>query len=172
MNMNGILYINGCPIPVAVETVDHYYGEPKKITVREIMSHGDIMDMRNRFEYEMRAKYGDRGFRPNNIIFDELHHFSFPHEIDRTRKALGYLSDVVKSKPLLKESDIKDVIINGPATIIKWKDGTKTVVKCQDEDKEAYSPEAGIAIAVMKKVFGNKGNYNNIFNRLLKKAKR
>ena len=77
---------------------------------------------------------------------------------------------VAERKLLLKESDIKDVIFNGPATVILWKDGTRTVVKCQDEDKDLYSPEAGIAIAIMKKAFGNKSNFNNVFHRLIKKA--
>lgn len=71
---------------------------------------------------------------------------------------------------LLYEKDIKDVIINGPATIILWRDGSKTVIRCQDEDLEYMTPESGIAIAIMKKVFGNKGNYNNVLRRLVERA--
>lgn len=52
---------------------------------------------------------------------------------------------------------IKDVIFNGPATIVMWMDGTKTVVKCQDGD--AFDPEKGLAMAISKKAFGNKGKY-------------
>lgn len=59
---------------------------------------------------------------------------------------------------------IKDVIYNDPATIIFWKDGTKTVVKC---DGEEYDPEKGFAMAVCKKVFGNGGNYYNTFKKWL-----
>lgn len=59
---------------------------------------------------------------------------------------------------------IKDVIYNDPATIIFWKDGTKTVVKCNDEE---YDPEKGFAMAVCKKVFGNEGNYYNTFKKWL-----
>jgi hypothetical protein len=54
---------------------------------------------------------------------------------------------------------IKNVIHNEPATIVFWSDGTKTVVKCQDDD--VYDPEKGLAMAICKKVFGNKGNYCN-----------
>lgn len=68
------------------------------------------------------------------------------------------------------EKDIDRIIFNHPATIIVWKDGTKTVVKCQDEDLGYFTPEAGIAIAIMKKIFGNKGNFNNILRRLVKGA--
>lgn len=56
---------------------------------------------------------------------------------------------------------IKDVIFNNPATIVLWDDGTKTVVKTQND--EVYDPEKGIAMAVSKKIFGNRGNYYNNF---------
>ena len=45
------------------------------------------------------------------------------------------------------------VIYNGPATIVLWDDGTKTVVKCKEGDP--YSPEAGFALAVLKRLTGN-----------------
>ena len=57
---------------------------------------------------------------------------------------------------------IKNVIFNDPATIVIWGDDTKTVVKCANED---YDPEKGMAIT--KKVFGNKGNYYNVFKKWL-----
>ena len=50
-------------------------------------------------------------------------------------------------------NDIKKVIFNGPATIILWDDGTKTVVKCKDGDP--YSKEAGFALCLLKKLSGN-----------------
>ena len=59
------------------------------------------------------------------------------------------------------------VKFSGPATIIFWKDGTKTVVKCQEED-EYFDEEKGIAMCYLKKLFGNKGNYNNIFRKAMK----
>lgn len=54
---------------------------------------------------------------------------------------------------------IKKVIFNDPATIVFWTDGTKTVVKCQDGDE--FDPEKGLAMAIVKKVFGNQSNYFN-----------
>lgn len=59
---------------------------------------------------------------------------------------------------------IKNVIFNDPATIIIWGDDTKTVVKCANED---YDPEKGLAMAIAKKVFGNEGNYYNVFKKWL-----
>lgn len=58
-------------------------------------------------------------------------------------------------------SNIKDVIFNYPATIILWKDGTKTIVKARKG--ETYDPEKGFAMAVCKKMFGNEGNYYKVF---------
>lgn len=53
--------------------------------------------------------------------------------------------------------DIDDVIFSGPATVVKWKDSTKTVVKCNKG--ENFDPEKGLVIAITKKALGNKGNY-------------
>ena len=64
-------------------------------------------------------------------------------------------------------SEIKDIIINDPATIILWKDGTKTVVKCQNED--TFDPETGIAMAILKKLYGNSGFYKDIFEPAIEK---
>lgn len=61
--------------------------------------------------------------------------------------------------------EIKKVIFNDPATIVIWSDGTKTVVKRQDD--EPFDKEKGLAMAIAKKTFGNKGNYYNVFKRFL-----
>lgn len=60
---------------------------------------------------------------------------------------------------------IDKVIFNNPATIILWKDGTKTVVKCSEND--GYDPEKGLAMAICKKALGNQGNYYNVFTKHL-----
>lgn len=62
----------------------------------------------------------------------------------------------------------KKVIFSGPATTILWKDGTKTTVKCSDED--SWSDDVGIAMCYLKKMLSNKGNYNNIFREAMKVA--
>lgn len=64
-------------------------------------------------------------------------------------------------------SEIKDIIINDPATIILWKDGTKTIVKCQPVD--TFDPEKGIAMAILKKLYGNSGFYKDIFEPAIEK---
>lgn len=62
----------------------------------------------------------------------------------------------------------KKVIFSGPATTILWKDGTKTTVRCSSED--VWEDEVGIAMCYLKKMLGNKGNYNNIFREAMKVA--
>ena len=85
--------------------------------------------------------------------------------LDLIKKAFG-----VKfvEKPEWKKLDdkIKRVVFNPPATVILWKDKTKTVVKCGPN--EIYDPEKGFAMALVKKQLGNKGNYNELFKKWLK----
>ena len=59
--------------------------------------------------------------------------------------------------------EIKKVIFHNPATIVYWDDNTKTVVKCGDDDK--YDKEKGLALCYMKRLFNNKGNYNEILKK-------
>ena len=47
---------------------------------------------------------------------------------------------------------ISKVIFNDPATIILWRDGSKTVVKCCEDDTFDY--EKGMAMAICKKIMG------------------
>jgi hypothetical protein len=61
--------------------------------------------------------------------------------------------------------EIKTVHFNYPATVVIWEDGTKTVVKCQQDD--FYSPETGLALCIAKKALGNKSNFNNEFKKWL-----
>ena len=48
---------------------------------------------------------------------------------------------------------IDRVIFNDPATIILWKDGSKTVVKRSYDD--IWDSEKGFCMAIIKKLYGN-----------------
>ena len=65
---------------------------------------------------------------------------------------------------------IVDVIYNKPATIVFWSDGTKTVVKCGKHDK--YTAETGLAMAIVKKLYGNTGRYYDIIRKWLPEDER
>ena len=107
---------------------------------------------------------------------------------DYTRPMSETISDTVLSKPILctfefgntlshifeevaymimpsVEPDylrkcIKTVIYHEPATIVKWKDGTKTVVKCGKG--ETFDKEKGLMACIIKKLTGNTGRWNEI----------
>lgn len=79
--------------------------------------------------------------------------------------AIGYLVDSICGM-----GEVEKVIFNGNTTIVFWNDHTKTVVKCQDGD--TFSEETGIALCFMKKMLGNKGNYNKVLREALEKGER
>ena len=73
--------------------------------------------------------------------------------------------DIYSVTKLGRLCDIKKVVFNDPATIVFWSDGTKTVVKCGENDE--YNPEKGLAMAIAKRALGNEGNYYNQFKKWL-----
>lgn len=56
----------------------------------------------------------------------------------------------------------KKIHFNGPATIVEWNDGTKTVVKCQRGD--TFDPLTGVAMCCMKKMLGTNESHSNYLN--------
>lgn len=66
--------------------------------------------------------------------------------------------------------EIKDVIFNNPATVVFWEDGEKTVVQCQNG--EEFDPEKGLAMAISKKIYGNKHDYYDVFKKWIGKYKK
>lgn len=61
-------------------------------------------------------------------------------------------------------SEIDKVYFGKGTTVIKWKDGTRTKVKCQDD--EVFDKEKGVAMCIIKHLFGDIGYYNEIFKSL------
>lgn len=87
--------------------------------------------------YKHRVNYGITGSLSNYICNDT---FALLELHDRNSK------------------HIEKVIFDGPATILFWGDGTKTVVK-NNEGQES-DPEKGILYAIIKKLSPNKKLYN------------
>ena len=84
--------------------------------------------------------------------------------------------DIIKEMQEMKKSTnkpvtnpIEKVIFNPPATIVFWKDGSKTVVKAQGD---VFNPETGLAMAISRHylcdVCGLE-RYDGVFNRYLPK---
>lgn len=60
----------------------------------------------------------------------------------------------ISSNNLYNSFEVKDILVNGPATIVFWEDGTKTVVKCGPEDM--HDLEKAGAMCFMKKALGKR----------------
>ena len=85
------------------------------------------------------------------------------HDMDYVQWDIAITQDMIRTVSELKEysknqSNIERVIFNDPATIIIWKDGTKTVVKCQEGD--TYNKETGFVMCYLKKLLGNDNTFN------------
>jgi len=61
------------------------------------------------------------------------------------------------------DAEMRLLMLNDKQPIIVWKDKTRTVVKKQKGD--TYDAEKGLAMAFIKKVFENQGNYNDLFKK-------
>lgn len=90
-------------------------------------------------------------------------------DIDKEMKMLAKagLNNLFGVKNAERKTDmrIEKVIFNYPATVVIWKDGTKTIVKAGDHD--VFDPEKGLAMAIAKKALGNQGNYYEVFKKWL-----
>lgn len=65
--------------------------------------------------------------------------------------------------------DIRNVYFNYPYTIVIWKDGSKTKIKCQEDD--IYDKEKGLALCIIKHIFGDTNYFNEIFKTFIKEDK-
>ena len=104
----------------------------------------------------------------NEIWLDEPMGFIFsPHWLKKAEEYKGEVKKEAKLEVKVREGRIKDVKFSGPATIVFWTDGTKTVVKCRKGDK--FDPEKGIAMACAKKLLGNEDGYHKEFAKYIDK---
>ena len=101
----------------------------------------------------MNSSYGLEGISTRNVATGTINNASVS-----TRK--------VAYNSMWKRTKIKNVIFNDPATIVFWSDGTKTVVKCGEND--IYDPEKGLAMAVAKKYLGTNKSHSNYMDEFKK----
>lgn len=100
------------------------------------------------FDYKISInRTGDR----SNIVYKRAHYLSF-------EVADGMIAQFNREFYKQTLPEIDRVIFNDPATVVIWKDGTKTVVKASNE---YFDPEKGLAMAIAKKAMGNTGRYFN-----------
>ena len=83
----------------------------------------------------------------------------------RYRKYKKELDEMLFEERLFNYFEIERVIFNNPATIVIWKDGTKTVVKCNGEK---FDQEKGLAMAISKRALAVGNMYRKVFKKWCK----
>lgn len=128
-----------------------------------------IIDDRKKLEEKLNSIYGVGAFDGNvEMLYPRVFIESIGRRNGKTLMQAEMLKEVINERVDRRKNilAIKDVIFNDPATIIFWKDGTKTVVKAEGED---FDPEKGLAMAISKKALGNQRGYYDVFKKWLKK---
>ena len=110
-----------------------------------------------------------------NIIADGRTSYSSPVIVDGYRaipQFKGELRQITKADciqaPPAPDDNIQNVIFNEEkrTTVVIWKDGIKTILKCAPED--VFDKEKAIALAYMKRAFKNRGCFNEVFKKWVK----
>lgn len=129
---------------------------------------------------EIKSFY-DCGYAPQHVYHDYIDTdiaSAYSHILpDLIRSSQNILKGESTMKNTNKKptpsNPIKQVIFNGPATIVYWKDGSKTIVKCQEG--AVNDPEKGFAMAVARHYFCDilgMSRYDGIFKKYLPKEKK
>jgi len=114
-----------------------------------------LSDIKNRCPQQWYESFTYKDYSiPKNLSLDDLEGYKM-------------IFNDIFGVPKNLSSEFEKVIFNEPATIVFWKNGCKTVVKCQDN--EPFDPEKGLAMAIAKYALGNEGNYYNTFTKYLPK---
>lgn len=124
--------------------------------------HKDYLDAWSYAIYNDHVRIGDDGqIRP--LAEGKLYDDYMKAEKEAQSRALQIARNHEASLRHAADNLIEKVIFNPPATIVFWKDGDKTIVKCKDG--EAFDKEKGIAMAFVKHFFEDFGFYYNVFRK-------
>lgn len=110
--------------------------------------------------HEMLEKYFKFDTKSTNDILEK--HFCVPDEIKTVKTGDNTMNNI--------DIRVKKIMHNGPATIVFWKDGTKTVVRLKEGDK--YDPYAAFTAAVAKRLYGKTMKISEIVDRYSKDLKK
>ena len=159
VSLGGILYVAGYPRTTFAHDNILFYAELKRLKMPIIP---DYIDKTKPYTIVIPS---DRYTMMFNCVgkIDSAARAEILNAADKTKRDGIVARATLIPKPANYLPEIKNVKFNSPATIVFWADGTKTVVKCQDGDD--YSKEVGLAMCIVKKVFGNTSKYNDIFKK-------
>lgn len=110
--------------------------------------------------------------RGNEIFDDEYLHFLLEDIVKEKTKELNEQIEAAKKKEKKNKVNtfifkIKKVEFHNPWTIVFWRDGSVTRVRCQAG--ETYDAEKGLAMAIIKHFFEDTNYYNEIFKKFVDK---
>lgn len=98
----------------------------------------------------------------------EIERTSYPKTISELFKACCFGAPSKDKAPKMKKTaNISRVHFSGDKTIVVWDNGDKTIVTCQKD--ETFDKEKGLAMAIVKYVYGNNSAYNDVINLFLEK---
>lgn len=119
-------------------------------------------------DYDSMSRVMEIAIELNENSFNKERTNDMPPKENRS----GYFATVKNNIDILNyglggSMKIDRVTFNGPATIVFWTDGTKTIVKCMED--EEFDPEKGLAMAICKRLYG--GKFHKTFKDAIKNAK-
>ena len=111
------------------------------------------------------SKYGCFWFTPMDLILvsEEVLQYLESDIMITAELAKQQLNSIYGVPKFNNPPTIKKVHFSGPMTVVIWEDGTKTLVKCSEND--FFDCEKGLAMAIVKKMYGNDNSFHKIFNK-------
>lgn len=98
--------------------------------------------------------------------------FKFEHGFDekeKERKEKMNEAEKENARKIAIKFEPKQILQNGPVTIVFWKDGTKTLVR--RSENSADDPYSAFCAALAKKIYGNNSRVKKILDKKTVKAK-
>lgn len=90
-------------------------------------------------------------------------------EKEKERKEKMNEAEKENARKIAIKFEPKQILQNGPVTIVFWKDGTKTIVR--KSENSADDPYSAFCAALAKKIYGNNSRVKKILDKKTVKAK-
>lgn len=90
-------------------------------------------------------------------------------EKEKERKEKMNEAEKENARKIAIKFEPKQILQNGPVTIVFWKDGTKTIVR--KSENSADDPYSAFCAALAKKIYGNNSRVKKILEKKIVKAK-
>lgn len=107
---------------------------------------------------------------PSNCKSIDQHTLNALWEPSNWARTAMLMTDMEASRRAMKKAPlsnlnncIKKVYFNDPVTVVIWEDGSKTIVRCSENDY--YDAEKGLAMAIIKRFMGNDNSFHKVFKK-------